>query len=133
MGCCNHNKLSHRLKSNGDINFVRKGPEPPPDLQGYKRNSGDDWLFHPITTSYLPCGSAIDFSVKEEGMTAMGRLCTHPDTQVTVSPKQCASCSLRWNREAGEQGPVQVSRRKTILQRIMSHIINYTQLFAHIS
>lgn len=130
MGCrgCGHSKLSHRLRSNGDIHFIRKGPEPPPDLGGYKRDSGDDWLFHPVAASYLPCGSAIAFSTRDSnGLTIMGRLCTHKELKgkTAVSIDICASCPLRWNREASEQSPVEVRRRKTILQRIMGHIIQY--------
>ncbi len=129
MGCrgCGHSKLSHRLKANGDIHFVRKGPEPPPDMKGYERDSGDDWLFHPVAKGYLPCISAIAFSSKDaNGMTVMGRLCTHKDiADTTVSPETCSTCPLRGNGEPSEQSPVQVSRRKTILQRIMSHIIEY--------
>ena len=129
MGCrgCGHSKLSHRLKANGDLHFVRKGPEPPPGMKGYERDSGDDWLFHPKSVSYLPCGSAIAFQVKDEnGQNVMGRMCTHPEvSSVTVGVDQCQGCPLRGNVELSEQSPVKIRRSKTILQRIMSHIIDY--------
>lgn len=129
MGCngCGHNKLSQRLKSNGDIHFVKKGPEPPPDLKGYKRDTGDDWLFHPVTESYLPCYKAIAFTVKDKnGISTMGRLCTHPEIKATeVSFADCKSCPLRRDMKPSKQRPVKVGGRKTILQRIMSHIIEY--------
>ncbi len=129
MGCrgCGHSKLSHRLKLNGDIHFVKKGPEPPPDLKGYRRDPGDDWLFHPVAEGYLPCTSAIAFNIKDDnGEQVLGRMCTHPELKgVIVSISQCASCPLRRNGEASKQSPVKISGRKTILQRIMRHIIEY--------
>ncbi len=129
MGCkgCGHSVLAHRLRANGDLHFVRKGPEPPPDMVGYERDSGDDWLFHPAAITYLPCFNAISFPAKDNnGLNVLGRMCTHEEVEkVLVGVADCRACPLRRDIEPSEQGPVKLSRGKTILQRIMSHVIDY--------
>lgn len=137
MSCngCGHPKFPHRLQNNGDIHFFRDGEEPPPDLKGYKRDIGDNWVFHPVAAGYLPCVSAIAFGVRDEnGEHQIGRLCTHVKIKgSTVSAAQCLECPLRRNVESSKQGPVQVCSRETVLQRVMRHVIGYAQLFTHIS
>ncbi len=137
MSCngCGHPKFPHKLHGNGDVHFIKEGIEPPPDLKGYERDKEDDWLFRPIKVGYLPCVSAIVFTARDSaGCPVLGRLCTHVKIKgITVLPAQCAVCPLRGNIEPSKKGTIQVSRCKTILQRIVSHIIDYAQFFTHVS
>ena len=100
MSCngCGHQKLAHRLRGNGDIHFIKKGPEPPPELKGYKRDRRDDWLFHPTALPFAQCDYAIAMQTKG----GMGRMCTHPDITVLVTPDVCAKCPLRRNIKSSE-------------------------------
>ena len=107
MGCsgCGHAKLAHRLQANGNIQFIRKGPEPPADMQGYVRDKGDEWLFKPISAGFPQCYKAIAFHGKNSaGMNVLGRLCTHLEKKggSNVTPTQCNSCPLRRNVESSE-------------------------------
>ncbi len=138
MSCngCGHPQFPHRLKPNGDVKFFEEGLEPPPDLKGYKRDIVDNWLFHPINAGYLPCPSAIAFSSRDtNGEHQIGRLCTHIKIKgsTTVSAAQCLACPLRGDVKSRKQSSIQISSRETVLQRIMRHVIDYTQLFTHVS
>lgn len=76
--------------------YAKKGFEPPPDIEGYKRDPGNAWRFVPL---YPPCESRQRVAqLKRCGSYNIVMLCTDPDcplNQQKVLVRDCSTCPFR--------------------------------------
>lgn len=88
-----------RFMPDGSIVYPKKGWEPPPDIEGYRRDPGNAWVFLPLwpacadrtRTAYMKkCGAYCVI------MTCESQECPAKGQQVTFN--QCRDCPFR--REA---------------------------------
>ncbi len=110
-GCKGKRWRKHHLMGNGDVQYVRQGVEPPPDVIGYIRDKHDEWLFHVNPSAYLPCSSGIlTRTLTSAGSMQMGRICTDIKAKGGgfKTPAQCLACELRRNVKPSEQSSVDV-------------------------
>jgi hypothetical protein len=84
------------MHTDGSVEYVRKGHEPPPDMDGYRRDPGNAWKFLPIwpkcktriqTPLMKQCGAISVLTVCTNGA------CEHKQKQVTFAI--CSGCLLR--------------------------------------
>lgn len=85
-----------RMLPDGSIEYARKGHEPPPELDGFKREPGNPWKFLPVwpkckkriqTQSMKPCGALSILTVCANGEC--------PLKQQAVSFEQCNGCQYK--------------------------------------
>lgn len=85
-----------RQQADGSILYQKKGIEPPPDLDGFKRDPKNHWRF-------LPMWSACKYRFQNQHMKACGAIsilsiCQHPDgpkeNRQEVDFKICSTCPL---------------------------------------
>lgn len=85
-----------RMLPNGIVEYVKKGWEPPPDLDGYERDPGNAWRFLPKwplckkriqTQSMKSCGALSILTV------CANDKCEHKQKEVTFAI--CSACPLR--------------------------------------
>ncbi len=85
-----------RILPDGCVEYARKGHEPPPELDGYDRDSGNPWRFIPKwpkckkriqTQSMKPCGALSILTVCANG--------DCPLKQQIVSFAQCNACQFK--------------------------------------
>lgn len=85
-----------RMLPDGSIEYARKGHEPPPDLDGYRRDPGNPWKFLPLwpvcrkriqTQSLKPCGAIAVLTV------CSNQECPLKQQQVTF--EQCTACQFK--------------------------------------
>lgn len=108
-GCvgCGKNKIGAqafgraRKLPDGSILYQKKGWEPPPVPDGYKRDPSNAWRFVPV---YPPC----DFRIQAQKMKPCGAIhlitvCNCPDCPLRrqdVSEEQCNACTFRESSHA---------------------------------
>lgn len=85
-----------RVMPDKTIVYPKKGVEPPPDLDGYKRDPGNKWRF-------IPLWGACEYRYQNQFLKACGAIgilsiCTHPDgpkeNKREVNLKTCEQCPL---------------------------------------
>lgn len=85
-----------RQQPDGSILYVKRGPEPPPDLDGYKRDPRNFWRFTPL---WMQC----DYRLQNQYLKACGAIgilsiCQNPDgpreNQREVDFNVCSACQL---------------------------------------
>lgn len=85
-----------RMLPGGVVEYAKKGWEPPPDLDGYDRDTGNAWRFIP---KWPPCKKRIQTtSMKSCGAMSVLTVCANdkcPLKQQQVSFAQCAACQFR--------------------------------------
>ena len=86
-------KFRYRKMSNGDIQYIKNGVEPPPEIDGYIRDPRDYWLFHP---GWVECRFRNQREVtKPCGAIRIKSTCSHQDgPKPETSYHQCAACVL---------------------------------------
>lgn len=85
-----------RLLSDGSVEYAKKGREPPPDLDGFKRDPGNAWKFLPL---WPKCKKRIQTqSMKQCGAISVLTVCANqecPLKQLQVSYEQCLACQFK--------------------------------------
>jgi hypothetical protein len=89
------------LEADGTIRYARRGIEPPPEHEGYRRlnedvTSDDAWAFVPV---FLPCPfREMVNGVRRSGCLKTNAVCVHEDSgyqNQVVTPEICAACEVR--------------------------------------
>lgn len=93
MGCCGR----ARTQRDGSIVYIKKGDEPPPDLDGYKRDPNNLWRFFPL---WKTCSHRLQNQyLKPCGALGILSFCRHPDgpteNRREVSYDICSKCTLK--------------------------------------
>lgn len=85
-----------RMHPDGSVEYARKGSEPPPDLDGFKRDPGNPWKFLPL---WLPCTKRIQTQLlKPCGAISVLTVCANnkcPHKQKAVTFDVCQTCTFR--------------------------------------
>lgn len=85
-----------RHQPDGSIQYVKRGPEPPPDLDGYKRDPRNFWRFVP---QWQACQHRLQNQfLKSCGAIGLLTICRHPDgpkeNRREVNFNICSTCPL---------------------------------------
>ncbi len=96
---CNKKKATFargRALPNGDIVYPKKGFEPPPDIEGYKRAPGNPWHFQPL---WPDCDHRRRLlQMKKCGAYSVTMVCACADcplVQKLIGIKDCENCPHR--------------------------------------
>lgn len=85
-----------RFMPDGSLVYVKKGFEPPPDVEGYQRDPGNAWRFLPL---YADCQDRQRVPrLKRCGSYDVVMICTNgacPLNQQRVSVRDCRDCTHR--------------------------------------
>lgn len=80
----------------GVIEYPKKGWEPPPDIEGYKRDPGNAWRFIPI---WPECKCRIqNFHIKQCGALGVLTVCNNPESEHyrdSLTLPICEGCPLK--------------------------------------
>jgi len=85
-----------RFNADGSIQYPRRGIEPPPNINGYKRDPGDAWRFIKL---WPECPRRAEhFNQKPCGAVQITPVCEHKEATTfrkVVSVQACEACPLR--------------------------------------
>lgn len=99
-----------RFNADGSIVYPIKGTEPPPNIQGYKRDPGNAWRFIKLWPECLQRQE--EFSEKSCGAIQIVPICVHKEGaffRKVVTHQICEACPLRQLHPPsaeGNTGPV---------------------------